>query len=95
MSDEFLLRAVPDIVPAGPHKGHLGYVAFFATNGTVTQRWFSTNRNRYASEFAQFVDRDTACRIVETLYRGENVSFPGSWPLDVLNNMEFLGIRST
>jgi hypothetical protein len=95
MSDEFLLRAVPDIIPAGPHKGYLGYVTFFATNGKVTLRWFSTNRDRYASEFAELVGWSTALSLVQRLCRGENVSFPGCWSLDVLMNMEFLGIRST
>lgn len=30
----FILRAVPDIVPAGRHKGYLANVIFFATEAT-------------------------------------------------------------
>jgi len=94
MAEQFLLRAVPDIVPAGPHKGYLGYVTFFATNGVETLRWFSTNRDRYLSDFADFVGWQKAEDILEKLSRGENATFPGTWSLDVLTNAEFLGIRS-
>jgi hypothetical protein len=90
----FILRAVPDIVPAGRHKGYLAYVTFFATDGSTTYRWFSTNVDGYLSEFAKLVDWQTAESIYEKLCSGEIASFPSEWSLDVLDQLRFLGIRS-
>jgi hypothetical protein len=94
MAEKFLLRAVPDLVPAGPHKGYLAYVTFFATNGVETLRWFSTNSGRYVSDFADFVGWRSAEEIVEKLSRGENATFPGTWSIDTLANAKFLGVST-
>jgi hypothetical protein len=90
----FILRAVPDIVPAGRHKGYLAYVIFFATDGKTTYRWFSTNCDRYVPAFAELVGWPTAIDIHTKLCRGENASFPGEWSLEFLDRTAFLGLRS-
>jgi hypothetical protein len=82
MDEPFVLTAVPQLLPEGPHEGYLGCVEFKATNGVKSYGWLTGNAGNYLEDFSKLLPRAEAKAVVAALQRGEKVIVPGYWTID-------------
>jgi hypothetical protein len=57
-----------------------------ATDGEESHTWRASNIGTFVADFAFLVDADEAYRLYQRLCRGEKVTFPGMFDLEILKD---------
>ena len=79
MAAMYKLQAIPSLIPEGKYRGELRGVTFVATSASDTQRWFTINCGQLESAFAAITTHSLAEEMMEQLYHGEDIVFPGRY----------------
>ncbi len=79
MAAMYKLLAIPTLILEGKYRGELRGVTFVATSATDTQSWFTINCGQLDSAFEAITTPRLAEEIVERLYHGDHVVFPGHY----------------
>jgi hypothetical protein len=75
----FKLSAKPSLISDGQFKGELQGVEFIASSTTETMHWHAINCGQFEQAFSKLIPQQLATETVETLARGEDIEFPGSY----------------
>jgi hypothetical protein len=79
MAAMYKLQAIPSLITEGKYRGELRGVTFVATSVIDTQSWFTINCGQLESAFEAITTQSMAEEMVEQLYHGDDVVFPGSY----------------
>jgi hypothetical protein len=79
MAETFHISAAPSFFTEGEHRGKLKGVTFTATSATESRYWFTRNRGHFDQAFGKIMELSLAKAIVTSLFRGNEVQFPGSY----------------
>jgi hypothetical protein len=79
MTGTFTLTAKPSLFSEGQFEGELRSVEFIASSTTETVQWHVVNCGQLEKAFSKLIRQRLATEAVETLARGEDVEFPGSY----------------
>jgi|SRR5450631_1099401 len=79
ITGKFKLSAKPCLISEGQFKGELRSVAFIASSTTETMQWHAINCGQFEQAFSKLIPQRLATETVETLTRGEDFEFPGSY----------------
>jgi len=79
MASLYKLHATPSLISDGKYRGELRGVSFVATSTNDIQSWFTMNCGQFKSAFESITTHRMAEEMVERLYHGEEIEFPGRY----------------
>ncbi len=79
MAAMYKLQATPSLIREGKYRGELRGVTFVATSTSDTQSWFTINCGQLESAFMALTTPRMAEEMMERLYHGEEIVFPGGY----------------
>lgn len=82
----YILSAIADLQNKTDASPRLRAILFIATNGEDSHTWRASNMGTFVADFAFLVDADEAYRLYQRLCKGEKVTFPGLFDLEVLKD---------
>ena len=83
-SGAYTLSAVADLQMEAGEPPRLQASLFTATNGEDSHTWRASNLGTFVADFASLEDADQAYRLYQMLCRGEKVTFPTMFDLEIL-----------
>jgi hypothetical protein len=81
MAALYKLHATPSLISEGKYRGELRGVTFVATSVNEIQSWFTINCGQLESAFKAIISPRIAEEMVERLYHGDEIEFPGRYEL--------------
>jgi hypothetical protein len=79
MAALYKLHAIPSLISEGKYSGELRGVTFVATSTSDTLSWYTINCGHLQSAFEAITTRSLAEEMMEQLYHGEDIVFPGRY----------------
>lgn len=79
MAAMYTLHATPSLISEGKYRGELCGVTFVAVSTNDIQSWFTINCGHLESAFEAITSHNMAEELVERLYQGEEIDFPGRY----------------
>ena len=75
----YKLHATPSLISEGKYRGELCGVTFVAASTNDVQSWFTINCGHLESAFEAIASPRMAEELVERLYQGDEIDFPGRY----------------
>jgi len=82
----YSLSAIADLQTKTGESPRLRSILFMATNGEDNHTWKASNIGTFVADFAFLVDANEAYTLYQKLCRGEKVTFPGMFDLEILKD---------
>jgi len=82
----YTLSAIADLQTKPGNSPRLRAILFMATNGEDSHTWKASNIGTFVADFAFLVDADEAYKLYQRLCKGEKVTFPGVFDLEILKD---------